>query len=785
MRTLFKNNYVAIIFSVILFIIPFFWLHPGQMDIGGDETRLFFYDPLDYLYNDGLFLYESIPLESRSFEPHFFNIPFVFTLLVFKSFINSPYFLISVLNGIKVSISFLAVYLIIRTLLLQSYDKKGKYELLQIASMLSGLLYTTAPIVIGNYDKALLSHNQIFLNPLLFYFILLYFLKKQFRYLLITILITLLFASNFSWTSAPPLFAFYPLALLFIFIYVRFILKQSINYREIFLSLILFLGIHAFHLIPEIYNLLNPTSYINQRVFTNENTVIQYLNYYYSVLPSASLTNNLLLTATFKQYVWLSVIPLVYIVLGFILGSKDKNRGLFVLTGIFFLLTLYFVTAKITNIGVKIYELFFYIPGFSMFRNFIGQWAFIFSFFYTLLFGQAIYIVLKRVRKLKVIIIISLIVGTCMVINAWKFFLGDQVNKIHFQSNNVEIPMIIDPAYENTLDFIRGLSDDDAFISFPFTDCCYTIVHGIDDGAYVGPSPLTKLAAKLDYNGYMSISPFGEMFFKLAAEKDYEGIKKLLGVLNVHYIYYNDDPRIYDTAFFGYPYSIARNVFPKTQDEYKTFLKNIVGKEIYHEGTYHIYKTNKNYSNEAIYSPSVIKTYAPYKEELYKQTLPFFESTPSNNDAYLDIKECEKIFSKEKCYKKNIKVINSPEIKFKRINPTSYHIYVNTVKNDYVLVLSRSFSPEWEISLKQDNSFLDIFHPKIINSKHIFVNGYSNAWYISSEDIGNKKNYVLTIQLRTQKVFYAGVAISLVSFVVILFMLVLYVKKINEKDALV
>ena len=169
--------------TIILFVIPFFWLKPNEMDLGGDESRLFFYDPLNFIYSNGLFFKEMITLGNRAFDPYFDYLPFVFILLLIKSVVNSPYFLISLLNGIKVSISFLSIYLIIKIILQTSYKEKREI-LIQIPSLVGGLLYTTAPIVIGNYDKALLSHDQIFLNPLCFYFILNYFIKEKFRYLL-------------------------------------------------------------------------------------------------------------------------------------------------------------------------------------------------------------------------------------------------------------------------------------------------------------------------------------------------------------------------------------------------------------------------------------------------------------------------------------------------------------------------------------------------------------------------------------------------------------------------
>ena len=48
----FLRKYRLVLFiSLLLFIIPFFWFKPGEMDLGGDGNRLYFYDPLNFLKN--------------------------------------------------------------------------------------------------------------------------------------------------------------------------------------------------------------------------------------------------------------------------------------------------------------------------------------------------------------------------------------------------------------------------------------------------------------------------------------------------------------------------------------------------------------------------------------------------------------------------------------------------------------------------------------------------------------------------------------------------------------
>lgn len=768
MRYFLRIKYLPIFIFFILFFIPFFWLNSQEMDIGGDSNRLYFYEPLEYLKNNSLYLSETITLTNRSYWPGFFFIPYIAVLFILKSVLNSSYLLISIFNGLKLSLSFFSVYLIIRLLLQYSYNEKREINLI-LPSILGGLLYATAPIIIGNYTKALISHDQIFLNPLAFYFILNYFIKQKFHYLLAFLVVTFLFATNFSWVAAPGVFSFYPLAILFILIYTHFILKKRIIYSHIFIAFLIFIGLNAFHLFPEANTLLSSNSYVNQRVFTNGN-IENELNYFFGVLPNSKLSLNLLLFSPYKHFNELSIIPALFVFLGLCL-HKNKDKTLF-LTGLFFLITLYLVTAKITDTGVKLYTLFFYIPGFSMFRNFIGQWAFVYSFFYALIFGLTLYSLFKRIRNIKVLVILTTFLFFILFGTSWDFFTGGIVNMTLFQSNNVRVPIVMDPKFEETLTFIRTIKDDGAFISFPFTDSYETVIHGMNDGAYEGPSPIYLLTGRLDYNGYQQISPFGEIFFKLAREKNYNGIKKLLGILSVKYIYYNHDTKIYDKYFPGNPYNSARNVLPQTQDAYKNFIDAIAGKEIYHNGTYHIYQIDNTYSRETIYPTQNVKVYKQSDVEMYAQTEPFFDFSQKTDDVYIDDNTCLEMLPKSFCVGIAKQFTKMPIIQYEKVNPTFYQVHIKNATTPYFLVFSRSFNSRWDISLSFDSDNKNLWNPNKLTQRHVQVNGYANAWYIVPQDVNNKLDYTLTLQQSDQKLFYLS---GIITILTILLLIIYYI----------
>src|SRR5258708_7195266 len=157
----------------------------------------------------------------------------------------------------------------------------------------------------------------------------------------------------------------------------------------------------------------------------------------------------------FKVMAWLYFIFPMIILFGFL----KNNTKLFLLTAIFFLISLFWATANITHVGYSIYAWLFNIPGFSMFRNYYGQWEFLFLFFYTLILGFSFYSVfvsLKNTFRYLLICGLSLL----FIYTAVPFINASLVNKILAQSNDVHIFFAMDPLYEKFLTIVRDLPID-------------------------------------------------------------------------------------------------------------------------------------------------------------------------------------------------------------------------------------------------------------------------------------------------------------------------------------
>lgn len=580
-----KTNILAFIIAIFLFFIPFFWLKPGEMNLGGDSGRLYFYDPFSYLNNTTLYSFSSsgTGVENFGYPPLFF----ILVLILFKLIFSSPTILISIFNGIVLSCAFLSIYFIVRDLL-SNFKNPIKEYVVVCSSILAGFLYIFSQLSIySGWENPILSHNQIFLNPLIFLLLLKYLITRKKLYMYIAILISVVFAANFSFEGAPPFLAFYPLSLTFLLCYAKFIKKILINYKELVFGIVIFLLAHSFHLIPEISNLFSPGSSLSKVVFVQEGESTRMgFDFFVAVAASVKVSLIWLSAAQFQRELIFSI--LIIFPITFILGFYFNKGKTLLLTGIFFLVAMYFTSANITDSGFFLYKQLFKIPGFSMFRNYHAQWSYVYFFFYVLVFGQTFAIIVSKLSRR--LFLTFTFVFTLVILGFGMPLITGAASIVTHKENGIRYTFRMDPIYEKVLDYFRKYPIDGKTISFPITAPGFQIFQGKDGGVYQGLPPISYLTGKSNFGGYGTLKPFSEIFVKAMYDRNYDVIKEIFSILNIQGIFYNSDPYIYSDNFQAYLYNYISQFSPKDQKEYKKFIENIpVGKRIDFGNNYHIY----------------------------------------------------------------------------------------------------------------------------------------------------------------------------------------------------
>lgn len=565
-------RFLPVFIACILFVIPFFWLAPGEMDLGGDSSRLYFYDPLTYLKTH--LLHGVILSGVGGSTLSYFAIPYVLMLAGFR-ILFSPTIVIAISQGMKLSIAFLSGYLIVKELLFHD-DKLFSQAMIELSSIVAGLFYIFSPIIVNSgWDRAILTHTQVFIYPLMFYLMLRYLTTNARGYLLFMLLLSYVFSINFSFFAAPGFFAFFPLSLLYLFLYVRFIRRKQIPYKGVLIGLGLFLLIQSFHIVPHILGLFVSGEFAG--VFSEESIIVRGMDYFLGIAPNIKVSAGFFNLAQMRKITvisWLSVIfPLLFI--GGLLVKKPGKPKLLYLTVLFFLVVLFFETANITSVGFTAYKYFFYVPGFKMFRNFFAQWSMVFVFYYMIAVGLSLPWVLGAVRRSLRFVIVGLMV-TSLGLSAYPLLSGKMVNDIHYQTKNVKQNIRMDPVFERVVAAVRSLPVDGKILSLPLVGPGYQLFAGLGgEGVYMGPSLFSYLAARNDFTGFDGMAPYGQIFLNAVLRKQWDMVKRLFSLLNIKYVFYNPDPEIYEENFPKFPYDFVMKYLPKTQKEYQAFMPNL------------------------------------------------------------------------------------------------------------------------------------------------------------------------------------------------------------------
>lgn len=620
-----KQTLLPLIISLIFFLIPFFWLKPGEMDLGGDSSRLYFYNPLSYLLSSTLYGITASGFGSENIN--YVAFPFISFLAIIRHFL-SPTVTISIFHGLSLSMAFLFSFLSIKEIIKGNRDKLSLIE--TYASIVGGLTYSLSPALIDGWEHVLLTHDQIFLNPLMFYLLLRFFKTSNSAYIVLATLVTFIFSHNFSVIAAPPVFAFYPMSILFIIAYTKIILKRKIALKPLIFGFILFLGLQSFHLIPQISSIFSSGTSINLTIFSDDSKFIRGLDYFLAVAPSVKASINLL---AFPQGTMPGNFSWIFFVFPFIILSSyffNKQKTLLLLT-FFFLITLFFATGNVTKTGLNFYANLFNIPGFSMFRNFYGQWQYVYIFFYALLFALSLSIVISKLKR-KYVGILTIILIIILVANASSFLRGDVIRRYLWQSNNVSSVLKMDPQYEKILSYIHSLPLDGKILTLPLTDPSYQLIAGVNGGAYEGPSTISYLAGRKDFPGYAEFAQYNSLILNLLKSGDFETFKEILGVLNIKYVFYNADPKVYD-SFPGFSYQYVRGYLPIDQTGYRELVDKLSLKEIKNiDNKFFVYEVPDKYFLPKLYVPTRMISSTAKKDV----NVPIYFDSSDNRTAFFN-----------------------------------------------------------------------------------------------------------------------------------------------------
>lgn len=112
----------------------------------------------------------------------------------------------------------------------------------------------------------------------------------------------------------------------------------------------------------------------------------------------------------------------------------------------------------------------------------------------------------------------------------------------------------------------------------------------------------------------------------------------------------------------------------------------------------------------------------------------------------------------------NASISNSPQIVFRKINPTKYQIRVQNATQPYFLIFNERYNLNWKVYINKEGktiNWIETFFQKPLSEEaHFIANSYANGWQINE-----KGTYEITLYYWPQSLVYPGLIISFLSLI--------------------
>lgn len=675
--------------------------------LGGDDTKLFYVYPKDYLIN---FASSVFPGNSVSGMVGFLPSSSIYYFALFLTFLKTilPFInLQSMLYTANILFGIFFFYLLLDYI----FKEAVKYK--TYIYLLSSFLYTFSIFNIYIlYNARLIAIYLISIFPLSVYlFLRAVRERKSYLIFLIAILWTV-----FCFISAASLW-FLP-AIIVVLPVISYLVKDNVwsALKNILLLgfLLVIFNIHWIYFLPY------TTLFGKGGTETNNATSQQFREESSSGLRSMAVSNDLFfpLNNLFHYQIqinnrwpylpvftgwYLKLIPLTSIfILTIIAAGFYRKRdfvGKFYTVSLFSLiLGLYFFTVnvgntKLGNWGIELYVwLCNDLTGFVAFRNMYDKFGYALSFAFSLALAAALFILAKSLKSesffkklLAAIFVVSVLIfypyisGQFRNLPVWKtqnsFYTTTGFNKEYF----------------DLTEYIKSQDDVGRYLTLPLSggNIAFIQDNKLPNHYYVGVSPLLILTGKNDYSGSLSFGAFADDFNTYMKNKNYEGIGKVLQETNTKYIITNNTI----SKDMQNNYLLNEGRYEMQND---LFFNTILGEKIKDFGDkYTIYAINQKYDSAKI----------------------FIENTGG-------------------IHKK---------VNYKKISDTEYEVEISSLDKGEKLVFLDPFFDNWQLYSDDKMTNLDLNNVKYSN--------WANSWVFEADNITkfriiftpSKAKYILRI----------------------------------------
>lgn len=621
---------------VALLILPYY-LFEGRLFIGGDDSRLLYAFPWEFMQNvsfSSWFKFSSVGFNN----PNQFLLPLLALMHLLSFLIPS----IVILSYLAFSLPLILGFIYFQRLLgeiIQSTNHRAEI-------LLGSLLFVLSPITIVNQISVFLYAAWLIgVLPILSFYFIRYLKTGNFRYVLLSVLwSTLLSLALF---SVPWLLGFIFPLIIGLLLSLAFYKKAEILH---FLKKgVLFFGVLA---LSQCYWLLpfagmfygSPSNGLGNQVAddtfeptvlaTSQGTVFYPLiNLFHRQI---AFDFNWQLKEVFLSfYDYLALFNLLFLIVLFAgiffyksrLSLNEKRSFLIFLFALIVSLFLFTV-----NVGV-LKELFLWlgnIPGFVMFRNAFDKFALGYIFLYAIVLTFSLVIIRKRLGTYWHITLLAS-VFVLIILNALP--LKSLVNKPLWTTDSSYTSLQLPNEYLSFMSEIKkSITPSSNILSIPFGISSYTIIK--EEGTnnvYAGRSPVQIFSGVNDLSGSLSLpSDEGNKIHEWIIERDYQKINAFIKRYNIGYVILtkNIPPEVQNSYLFNHEslkHQDTELIEAITRDQ---ILKS-------ENGNYQLYQTKNSAANVAtlgqLYDVKS-ESYSSFRQNSYDYTA-FLDSLTNTDFA--------------------------------------------------------------------------------------------------------------------------------------------------------
>ncbi len=298
----------------------------------------------------------------------------------------------------------------------------------------------------------------------------------------------------------------------------------------------------------------------------------------------------------------LNVLFLLVLLIGLLRVKRSDPRFIWLASGVTgWVGALFMFTANVTPYGLSLFILLNrHIPGFSMFRNMFDKFGLALAFIFAFAVALSLSVLIEKWRiKHRML---TLTVAVLVVLGAVPFISGVNIDQ-PFRSTASKYDTIheFSDEYTSLLSYIDTVPGSGRFAWVPLAAGNYIPIQDSSksDHYYVGPSPVKILTSKNDYTGGYSFFSDGDVLMKdLILQGRYEEAAAFLQKMNVEYLIVNNDVDAAWQKSYLYQANYPGDLFDAQGTKFKEV---VLGRKLVSFGThYDLYEINQAYKNSKI-----------------------------------------------------------------------------------------------------------------------------------------------------------------------------------------